>query len=208
MPPDAEAESIYPASAENVTAIPTAENAGEESTIEDLIDFSEDKQMKKTPRRVSRMEIRIDHEVHNDLLVYLARRPGKAETKSSVVESALRAYLHPKEPYPAIFRALNRIENTQATTSSRVNMLGHVVLHFLRYWFVLWPDMSEEHNSQRKARSSEMMTKYLQSLRRRLDRKDLWDILDRSQIDDIIEDLRTSIGDLLTEDVEEAIDGQ
>ena len=44
-----------------------------------------------------------------------------------------------------------------------------------------------------------MLAKYVGSLRRRLDKKDLWDILDPAALDDVIAELQKTVTDILTE---------
>jgi hypothetical protein len=141
----------------------------------------------------ARLNLRVPDDLNAAIDAYVQAHRFEAATKTSVVEEALRAFLEPADERPDMFRAFNRIENRLFGLTKRVDLLGKVLFHWIGYYFLTWPDMSEQIKPLRQRRSREMRAKFLLSLRRRLDRKQMWDILDATQLDDMITELQEAV---------------
>jgi len=153
----------------------------------------------RRPGKTGRLHVRIAQDLEARLNAHVAANRHSGATRTSVAEDALRAFLRPQDPYSSIFRSLSVLENRLTTMSTRVDMLGQSFFHFLRYWFILWPDIPQDHLKQNVVQARGMLAKYIGSLRRRLDKKDLWDILDPDALDDVIAELQKTITDILTD---------
>ena len=154
---------------------------------------------KRRPSRHSHLDVCIPHDLNAALDAHIAARRHLGATRTSVTEEALWAFLKPEDPYSSLFRSLNGLENRLATMSTRIDMLGQSFFHFLRYWFILWPDIPQDHLKQNVVQARGMLAKYVGSLRRRLDKKDLWDILDPAALDDVIAELKQTVTEILTD---------
>ena len=150
-----------------------------------------------TTRR--RLQIDITPELERMLHSYVLANRHRGVTLRSATEEALQAFMKPQDPYSAILRLLNGLENRLSTMSTRVDMLGQSFFHFLRYWFILWPDIPQDHLKQNVVQAKGMLAKYVGSLRRRLDKKDLWDILDPAALDDVVAELKQTVTEILTD---------
>ena len=146
-----------------------------------------------------RLQVDIAPETERTLHSYVLANRHRGVTLRSATEEALQAFMRPQDPYSGILRSLNGLENRLSTMSTRVDMLGQSFFHFLRYWFILWPDIPQEHVKHNVVQAQGMLAKYVGSLRRRLDKKDLWDILDPAALDDVIAELQQAVTDILTD---------
>ena len=151
------------------------------------------------PSKTARLHVRIDQDLETKLDAHIASHRHLGATLTSVTEEALQAFLKPQDPYSSVLRSLNGLENRLATMSTRIDMLGQSFFHFLRYWFILWPDVPQDHLKQNVVQARGMLAKYVGSLRRRLDKKDLWDILDPAALDDVVTELQRTVTDILTD---------
>jgi len=147
--------------------------------------------------RQERLHVRLDTETLQLLDSHVANNRSRGASRSSEVAAAIRAYVEPQDQTPALFRAINRLENHLATTRARLDMLGNAFLHYLRYWFVLWPDLPPETNKRSQIKANDMLAKFLRSLQRRLDKKDLYQLLDPGQLDAMIGELKQTVTELI-----------
>ena len=160
------------------------------------------KKTKPSAAALDLMSVRIEPTLHRELDSFVEARRHRGLSKQDAVQEAIRSYLNPQDETPAIFRALNRIDNHVHTANKRLDMLGQLFLHYIRYYFLLWPDMTKEETTERQIRSNEMFGKYLRSLKRRVDKQDLYQILDPDQIDAMMQEITETIQDLITEKTE------
>jgi len=158
---------------------------------------AEERKTRSPSRR--RLQVDITPETERTLHAYVLANRHRGVTLRSATEEALQAFMKPQDPYSGVLRSLNGLENRLSTMSTRVDMLGQSFFHFLRYWFILWPEIPQEHVKHNVVQARGMLAKYVGSLRRRLDKKDLWDILDPTALDDVIAELQQAVTDILTD---------
>jgi len=149
--------------------------------------------------RSERLHVRINTSTMRLLDSHVDNNRFRGASRSSVVDAAIRAYTQPDDQMPAIFRAINRLENHVDTTSKRLDMLGNAFLHYLRYWFVLWPDLSPEVTRQNQVKANDRVAKFLRSLQRRTNKKDLYQLLDPEHFDTMIQEFQQTVTALLAQ---------
>lgn len=154
---------------------------------------------KTRPAPTGYLHIRIDKATLNLLDSHVANNRHQSATRKSVVTAALNAYIKPQDPTPALFKAVNRLENHLATAVSRIDMLGAAFLHFLRYYFVPYPDFPESVKRDAELRANDKLAKYLRSLQRRTTKKDAMQFLDPQNIANIVAELNETIRTLVRE---------
>jgi len=153
----------------------------------------------RKPLPIGHLDVHVDQATLNLLDSHIANNRHRGATRVSEVTAAIHAYIKPQDPTPALFRAVNRLENHLATAVTRIDMLGAAFLHFLRYYFVPYPDFPESVKRDAELKANDKLAKYLRSLQRRTTKKDAMQFLDPQNIANIVAELNETIRTLVRE---------
>lgn len=99
-------------------------------------------------------------------------------SRSQLFSRAVRRYLKQEDTYWSLqFTMLEKLAEKFSGLELHVIILTEIVLHFLDYWFTLWPDRSPEEDRDSLQKSYGMMAVFTDSLKENLRQGGhLWDL--------------------------------
>jgi hypothetical protein len=113
------------------------------------------------------MELRLYDRLYKHLL---SNRPRDIKTSlSSFIRRAVIKYFNEEEDYwPLAFKHLNNTTMEIRTMHEELKRFCDAFIHYLTYYFMLWPHIPHEERSETYKHSSAMVENFMESFHKRL----------------------------------------